>query len=649
MASANKKNEMIKYRILVPLGLALVLLLVFSAASIYWQHRRYASEQVEKNIGAVEQVFKRELNDDAELLSGLIGLLEGDEYLRKAWLAKDKDALYDRALPIFENILSRYRVTHFYFIDSDRICFLRIHNPPKHGDYIDRFTMDQAVSTQKVVRGIELGKFGTFTLRVVHPWRIDGRLVGYLELGEEIEHITPKLKEMLDLDIVFFIDKTYLEREDWEEGLRMVGKTGDWNWDQFEDFVIIDKTLDRIPAEIAATLSRDHPRRVNTTFNIDSAGRRYSARLLDLRDVAGRQVGGIVAVKDVTRADALLQRLLVSLIAVSVFVSALLGISFYMYINRIEQKLAGAYETQRREIAERKETENKLREHRSHLEEKVAERTRDLEKSNELLQREIIERKKIEESLKMSNKKLERSNKEFRDLTHIASHDLREPLRKTASFGQLLEISLRDKLNSDDKENMKFMMVGINRMQKLVKALRDYSAVITERKRFRNVDLGVMVEKLRRFELANEIKKSDAEIQIQEPLPVVNCNPEQIRQVMRNLITNAVKYRRKGVRPEVIIRSQAQQAGMVRVEVCDNGIGIRQEQFKNIFVMFKRLHSHQVDDGAGIGLVVCKRIIEQHGGNMGVNSAAGRGSTFWFTIPAVKTVKEPVIPASKQE
>ncbi|MGD9110185.1 MAG: ATP-binding protein [Phycisphaerales bacterium] len=265
------------------------------------------------------------------------------------------------------------------------------------------------------------------------------------------------------------------------------------------------------------------------------------------------------------------------------------------------------------------------------------------------LERENAEREKAEENLKALNEKLKRSNKEFRELTRVASHDLREPLRKIVSFGRLLKISLEDKLGDDDKENLEFMMDGIERMQQLVKALRDYSAIITERRQFKNVDLKTIVEELSGFGLADEIKQSGAKIQIQGLLPVVTCNPERIRQVMLNLITNALNYRRKDVTPRVAIRSQIQGNGMARIEICDNGIGIGADQLKNVFAMFKRLHGHNRYDSVGIGLVVCKKIVEQHGGNIGVKSTPGQGSTFWFTVPVAETIKEPMVPALKQE
>jgi hypothetical protein len=124
---------------------------------------------------------------------------------------------------LFEEIRNKFRVTHYYFHDLDHTNFLRVHNSSRYGDYIGRYTLNKAYLSEKMAYGIELGPYGTFTLRVVEPWYINGELKGYIELGEEIEHITPYLKQVLDVDLIFLIDKQFLERDRWEEGVGNVG------------------------------------------------------------------------------------------------------------------------------------------------------------------------------------------------------------------------------------------------------------------------------------------------------------------------------------------------------------------------------------------------------------------------------------------
>ena len=260
---------------------------------------------------------------------------------------------------------------------------------------------------------------------------------------------------------------------------------------------------------------------------------------------------------------------------------------------------------------------------------------------------DITDRKEAEKKLEQLNESLEdtiaklgRANNELKDFVYIASHDLREPMRKISSFGELLSDSLKDKLNDDDKENLGFMVDGATRMQQRIDALLTYSRVTTRGAEFETVDLNKVMEELRSVELAVKIEETGAKIATPERLHNVSCDPAQIRQLMQNLIANGLKYQKEGVVPEITIRSSVTDNDMIRVEVTDNGIGIKQEQFKDVFVMFKRLHSRQEYEGAGIGLAVCKKIVVRHGGDIGVSSTYGQGATFWFTLPALKTPVE---------
>jgi len=261
--------------------------------------------------------------------------------------------------------------------------------------------------------------------------------------------------------------------------------------------------------------------------------------------------------------------------------------------------------------------------------------------------RDITDRKKAEETMKRLNRdlesaisKLDRANGELKDFVYIASHDLREPMRKISAFGELLSASLKDELKDDDKENFGFMIDGAKRMQQMIDALLTYSRVTTKGVEFEAVDLNKVVKELSEVELAVKIEESGAKILVPEQLHTVNGDSAQVRQLMQNLIANGLKYQKKGAIPQITISSSTADNDMVRVEVADNGIGIKQEQFKNIFIMFRRLHSRREYEGSGIGLAVCKKIVERHGGDIGVSSTYGEGSTFWFTMLAQKPSEE---------
>jgi PAS domain S-box-containing protein len=250
---------------------------------------------------------------------------------------------------------------------------------------------------------------------------------------------------------------------------------------------------------------------------------------------------------------------------------------------------------------------------------------------------DITERKQAEEEMKRLNHELEEANQEMKNFVYIASHDLREPLRKITAFGAMLQQSLKDKLASDDFENLGFMIDGATRMTKMIEGLLVYSRVSSKAQPAQIVDLNEIVKQLQQFELAVVLEEKQAVVEIPQPLPFVDVDPVQVRQLMQNFIANGIKYQKKGNIPRITITSKPAADGMVRIDVTDNGIGIAPEYQGAIFTMFKRLHSRDEYEGTGIGLAVCKKIAERHGGKVGVESEADKGSTFWFTVPIVRS------------
>ena len=232
----------IKRRILIPLGLALGGLALIIIFSFYQNSTAQLDNQVMAQLTGVEALFQLVQDEEAELMGGLIESLKRDPCLQRSFRERNRNKLLHCATPMFEQMRSKHQVTHFYFHTPDRINFLRVHNPPRNGDYINRFTMEGAATRDEPSHGIELGPLGTFTLRVVHPWYIGDTLVGYMELGKEIDHIAPAIKQVVGVDLIFLIEKQFLQRQNWEEGLEMLGRSGDWNL--LPDSVIIQRTAD---------------------------------------------------------------------------------------------------------------------------------------------------------------------------------------------------------------------------------------------------------------------------------------------------------------------------------------------------------------------------------------------------------------------
>ncbi len=332
----NSKNEQIRARILIPLVVALVLLLGASLMSVFWLQRTQVYEAVRRALTSAQQLFQLELRKDSDLLTNSIFFLERDQRLQQAWMSKDRDKLLSLTEPLFADLRTKFRITHFYFINTDGNCFLRVHKPQSYGDYLDRITIKEAMANGKLSGGIELGPFGTFALRIVHPWTINGKIVGYIELGQEIEHITEELSNTLGVDVLVAVKKHYLERDKWEQGLQMLGRTG--HWDELEDVVIVD----RAGSEWSSTVFESIRSSMNSAdiFCSSPTGEHaYGVGSAPLTDAGNRNVAQLFVYKSLEAEYASLKKLSVLLIVIGVGVGGILSGFFYWYLGSIQNKL----------------------------------------------------------------------------------------------------------------------------------------------------------------------------------------------------------------------------------------------------------------------------------------------------------------------
>ena len=237
---------------------------------------------------------------------------------------------------------------------------------------------------------------------------------------------------------------------------------------------------------------------------------------------------------------------------------------------------------------------------------------------------DIGPRKQAEEELRRSNEELER-------FAYVASHDLQEPLRTVASYVQLLSRRYRDQLDADAVDFIDFAVGGVRRMQHLIEDLLAFSRVGTRGAPLVPTGMHAVFEDTL-ASLHAALEESHATVTA-DPLPMVVADAGQLAQLLTNLIGNALKFRGTDA-PHV--RVSAERSGrMWTISVQDNGIGIAPEYFERIFVIFQRLHSREEYVGTGVGLAICKKIVERHGGRIWVESAPGSGARFSFTLPAV--------------
>ena len=248
--------------------------------------------------------------------------------------------------------------------------------------------------------------------------------------------------------------------------------------------------------------------------------------------------------------------------------------------------------------------------------------------------RNISVRKKAEADLLRNVEELNRSNEELEQFAYIASHDLQEPLRMVASYTQLIARRYKGKLDADADEFIFYAVDGANRMQRLIQDLLAYSRIGTQGKKLLNISSEEALQQSL-INLSSTIEKSGALV-THGPLPAVAADESQLVQLFQNLVGNAIKYQRDAV-PRVHISAAKDGEKKWLFSVQDNGLGIEPQYFEKIFGMFQRLHKREEYDGTGIGLAICKKIVERHGGDISVESETGQGSTFRFALTGSKT------------
>ena len=284
--------------------------------------------------------------------------------------------------------------------------------------------------------------------------------------------------------------------------------------------------------------------------------------------------------------------------------------------------LARSLDSMRRSIQELvvdlRAANHRLSEQNVLLEQEVGWRTEELRGKNAELEEAVVE--------------LERSNADLERFAYVSSHDLQEPLRMVTSYLQLLERNLRDEISPENREFLNYAVDGAKRMSQLIRDLLAYSRVTTEGSPIAPVDMADVVETAE-ANLRTAIDHAGASLEVSGPLPLVMGDEAQLVSVLQNLIANAVKYCAEDVTPEVRIGVERNPTSWT-FSVADNGIGMEEQYKERIFIIFQRLHGRHEYEGTGIGLAVCKRIIERHHGRIWVESAPGQGSTFSFTLPA---------------
>ena len=288
-----------------------------------------------------------------------------------------------------------------------------------------------------------------------------------------------------------------------------------------------------------------------------------------------------------------------------------------------------------RDLESRRRLQAAMQEHQQQLESRVAERTAELSVALSRLEQEVEERRMAQRKIAEYATELGRSNRELQDFAFVASHDLQEPLRKIRAFADRVIARYSDEVGPDGADYLRRMQNAAERMQHLIRDLLAFSRVSTRKSSAEPVDLRqVLVEVLSDLEV--RLQQTGGKVEVGE-LPTLPADPTMMRQLMQNLVNNALKFHKATEAPLVRIGSRRLEgdAPEYEISVWDNGIGFDEKYRDRIFAPFQQLHARGEYEGTGMGLALCRRIVERHGGSITASSRPGEGSTFVVRLPAM--------------
>ncbi len=391
----------IRKHILVPLTITLLVLLATFLFSIYKIKHKEVTAVLDQQYEAV-LILSREIRDErAEVMKMALELLARDDRLQRAMAAEKRTELLALTASLHEKILRPAGISHFYFHRPDGRVFLRVHKPEFFGDQIERFTLAQALQSRETVDGVELGPLGTFTHRMVMPWYGGGELIGFIEVGEDIDLFLKRVRQSTGIEYAVLVDKAYLAREGWLRGMAMLDRPADW--DRLAGHVLVDQSVPELPEGFVQALALDHENHADRHYALTVGERELRGRSAHLIDARGQAVGDILVMLDVTDRLATFNRSMAVGAGLTVFLGGLLFLFAYVMLGRTSRQLADAqyrliteFERAKQandqlewEMAERQKAQDALKEANERLEQRVIERTVALQAARDDLRRLI--------------------------------------------------------------------------------------------------------------------------------------------------------------------------------------------------------------------------------------------------------------------
>ena len=331
----------LKTSILLPLILVLLILISGFTYAYIHQEKMYIQKHIGDQFLSAKHAFHSAVEIETEKLSATLMSITADSELKRAMMAGDRDTLLKQSGPLFNTLREKYHTTHFYFHRPDRVNFLRIHQPNRHGDMINRFSALEAESTGEPASALEIGPLGLYTLRVVFPWYENKKLIGYVELGEEIEHIYRRIKDVAHIDLYIMINKHILSRTDWEIGMKMLKRNAEWNLmpTSVMAFTTMPDNNNLIVSQLMKSGSLGE-----ITVEVDKNERTFKTYSLPLSKVeqSNQEIGSMLFLRDITEIKEQSMHNILRAVWFGSGIGGMLLLLFFFLTRRTEQKISSS-------------------------------------------------------------------------------------------------------------------------------------------------------------------------------------------------------------------------------------------------------------------------------------------------------------------
>ena len=655
----SKKEDSVRAKLLPTLIIVILLLLGGSIWIISNDQKKRIKEAQQVTAQRVEQSLKDEMSRDVAMMSSTLEAIIRDPQLASSFQSKNKEALLERGRPLFSRLKTKFKITHFYFHQSNRTNLVRMHKE-RRGDRINRQTLKKASETNQPSAGLEQGPTGNPVLRVVYPWHTNfplkscepqytvhcntdifsqpdsGELVGFVELGKEFEDIASDVSKLLNVDLVVAVDKKFLDQMRWESRNKKLGKQS--KWDKYPNHVVIDQTVKLVPNQISEKMKGSSADRKDSLL-LKNQGRTSQVLFIPFKDIDGKNIGYVVVLDDISEISNIANESIRNISIAGSLLGSGLIILFYFLLTKIENNLA----ERRIEIIkannELEKSHHQLSEYNRTLETKVEERTK-------LLAQSI-------EDAKKSQYLAERASEAKSTFLANMSHELRTPMNAVIGMTGLLASS---SLTTEQRDFVEIIRSSGDALLCLISDILDFS----------KIEAGKLDLEVQPFEIRTCIeeallivaskaseKKLELACLVNPPTPTAILGDiTRLRQILVNLLNNALKFTAEGEvviyvsarpitnLPAVSIAKELTIAGAdqfeIQFDIKDTGIGIPPDKLECLFKSFTQVDASTTRKfgGTGLGLAISKQLSELMGGKIWVNSTVGVGSTFSFTVVA---------------